>query len=207
MFRAHGYEGATLALIGEATGLGKGSLYHFFPGGKAQMAAEVLAEIDNWFETNIFAPLRKADDPARAIAAMVGAVDNYFRSGHRVCLVGVIALGASRDMFAVEVRDYFSRWNDALARVLARSGLSARVGAAAIDRCAAQHSGRAGVGAGAGRSQGVWTGDGRRDGAAAGKAGLTPAFIADVSPDAAQRPTGRADQLLQMRSALQRFDL
>ena len=127
VFRAHGYEGATLALIGEATGLGKGSLYHFFPGGKAQMATEVLAEIDNWFETNIFVPLRKADDPARAVAAMVGAVDNYFRSGHRVCLVGVIALGASRDMFAVEVRDYFSRWNDALARVLARSGLSARV--------------------------------------------------------------------------------
>ena len=64
VFRAHGYEGATLALISEATGLGKGSLYHFFPGGKAQMAAEVLAEIDGWFETNIFAPLRKAEDPA-----------------------------------------------------------------------------------------------------------------------------------------------
>src|SRR5437762_12723369 len=44
VFRAHGYEGATLALITEATGLGKGSLYHFFPGGKAQMAAAVLDE-------------------------------------------------------------------------------------------------------------------------------------------------------------------
>jgi TetR/AcrR family transcriptional repressor of lmrAB and yxaGH operons len=126
VFRAHGYEGATLALISEATGLGKGSLYHFFPGGKAQMASEVLAEIDNWFERNIFAPLRSSDDPSHAIAAMIGAVDGYFHSGHRVCLVGVIALGASRDMFAVEVREYFSRWNDALARLLARSGLSAR---------------------------------------------------------------------------------
>ena len=57
VFRAHGYEGATLTLISEATGLGKGSLYHFFPGGKAQMATEVLTEIDNWFETNIFVPL------------------------------------------------------------------------------------------------------------------------------------------------------
>ena len=127
VFRAHGYEGATLALITEATGLGKGSLYHFFPGGKAQMAAEVLAEIDLWFEANIFAPLRSSEDPARAIAAMVGAVDRYFHSGHRVCLVGVIALGASRDMFAVQVQDYFSRWSDALARLLARSGMSARV--------------------------------------------------------------------------------
>ena len=64
VFRAHGYEGATLALIGEATSLGKGSLYHFFPGGKSQMAAEVLAEIDRWFEDNIFTPLQAADDPA-----------------------------------------------------------------------------------------------------------------------------------------------
>ena len=38
VFRAHGYEGATLALISDATGLGKGSLYNFFPGGKEQMA-------------------------------------------------------------------------------------------------------------------------------------------------------------------------
>ena len=30
VFRAHGYEGATLALISEATGLGKGSLYGAF---------------------------------------------------------------------------------------------------------------------------------------------------------------------------------
>lgn len=126
VFRAHGYEGATLSLISEATGLGKGSLYHFFPGGKQQMAAEVLGEIDNWFEVNIFAPLRSSDDSARAIAAMVAAVDGYFRSGHRVCLVGVIALGASRDMFAVQVQGYFRRWNDALSRLLARSGLSAR---------------------------------------------------------------------------------
>src|SRR6185503_6605696 len=86
VFRAHGYEGATLALISEATGLGKGSLYHFFPGGKAQMASEVLAEIDNWFETKIFVPLRSSDHPSHAIAAMIGAVDGYFHSGHRVCL-------------------------------------------------------------------------------------------------------------------------
>jgi AcrR family transcriptional regulator len=127
VFRAHGYEGATLALISAATGLGKGSLYHFFPGGKAQMAAEVLAEIDRWFEVNIFAPLRCSDDPARAVAAMVGAVDGYFHSGNRMCLVGVIALGASRDAFAAQVQDYFRRWNDALALVLRRSGLDARV--------------------------------------------------------------------------------
>ena len=125
VFRAHGYEGATLTLITQATGLGKGSLYHFFPGGKQQMAAEVLDEIDRWFEVNIFAPLRQTEEPDRAIAAMIKATDDYFRSGHRVCLVGVIALGASRDAFAAQVHDYFARWHDALATLFKRSGLGA----------------------------------------------------------------------------------
>jgi TetR/AcrR family transcriptional regulator, lmrAB and yxaGH operons repressor len=125
VFRAHGYEGATLALISQATGLGKGSLYHFFPGGKQQMAAEVLAEIDRWFETSIFAPLRNSHDAEPAVAAMIGATDDYFRSGRRVCLVGVIALGASRDTFAVQVSEYFARWQDALANLLRRSGRTA----------------------------------------------------------------------------------
>src|SRR5947209_17439990 len=97
VFRAHGYEGATLALITQATGLGKASLYHFFPGGKQKMATEVLDEIGRWFEDTIFVPLRQTDDPGRAIAAMIKGTDAYFRSGHRVCLVGVIALGSSRD--------------------------------------------------------------------------------------------------------------
>ena len=124
VFRAHGYEGASLTLITEATGLGKGSLYHLFPGGKEQMAAEVLAEIDTWFELNIYAPLRDAEDPARAIAAMIAGVEQYFHSGNRICLVGLVALGAARDTFAVAIDSYFARWEEALAHLLRRSGLS-----------------------------------------------------------------------------------
>ena len=45
VFREHGYEGASLALISEATGLGKGSLYNFFPDGKEEMAACVLCQL------------------------------------------------------------------------------------------------------------------------------------------------------------------
>jgi TetR/AcrR family transcriptional repressor of lmrAB and yxaGH operons len=125
VFRAHGYEGTTLALITEATGLGKGSLYNLFPGGKAQMATEVLAEIDNWFVVHVFAPLEQTDDPHRAVAAMLKATDDYFRSGNRVCLVGVVALGASRDTFSRQVDDYFARWHEALTGALRRSGLNA----------------------------------------------------------------------------------
>lgn len=122
VFRAHGYEGATLALISQATGLGKGSLYNYFPGGKEQMAEEVLAAIDQWFVDHIYKPLRATSDPAKGIADMFTAVDNYFRSGQRVCLVGVIALGASRDIFGERVKVYFAGWVDALATALRRLG-------------------------------------------------------------------------------------
>jgi len=125
VFRAHGYEGATLSLLGEASGLGKGSLYHFFPGGKEQMAKEVLAEIDNWFEVNVFTPLLKTEDPKQAIADMITATETYFWSGKRVCLVGVVALGVARDFFTEQVHSYFERWDDALASALKRTGLDA----------------------------------------------------------------------------------
>ncbi|HTJ26198.1 MAG TPA: TetR/AcrR family transcriptional regulator [Candidatus Limnocylindria bacterium] len=121
-FREHGYEGASLALIGEATGLGKGSLYHFFPGGKEEMASAVLAEIDAWFEQYVFAPLRETERPDDGIAAMFDAVETYFRSGRRVCLVGAFALGETRDRFARRVRAYFTRWIDALRTALIRAG-------------------------------------------------------------------------------------
>lgn len=122
VFREHGYEGASLTLITKATGLGKGSLYHLFPGGKQQMAAEVLAEIDSWFERNVFVPLRETKNAREGIARMFDAVDDYFRSGRRVCLVGVFALGAARDEFAMAVQGYFKAWHDALTAALCRAG-------------------------------------------------------------------------------------
>ncbi|MGE0564267.1 MAG: TetR/AcrR family transcriptional regulator [Pseudolabrys sp.] len=124
VFRAHGYEGASLALITQATGLGKGSLYNFFPGGKEQMAQEVLAEIDGWFEQHVFAPLRDDKDAARGVARMFDAVERYFDSGRRVCLVGVFALGNERDLFGKAVRGYFVAWRQALAVALRRLGAS-----------------------------------------------------------------------------------
>jgi AcrR family transcriptional regulator len=122
VFRAHGFDGASLARITEATGLGKGSLYHYFPGGKEEMAQEVLAHIGRWFELKVFAPLRDGDDPAAGIARMFDACGAYFLSGRKVCIVGVFALSSTRDRFALAVKDYFSAWSEALRGALLRAG-------------------------------------------------------------------------------------
>ncbi|MGU3666575.1 TetR/AcrR family transcriptional regulator [Methylobacterium sp. A49B] len=141
VFRAHGYEGASLTLISRATGLGKGSLYNLFPDGKAEMAACVLAEIDAWFETNLYAPLREAEHPDEAVSTMFDAVETYFRSGRRVCLVGVVALGSERDRFAEAVRSYFARWVAALAEALRRSGRDPVASTALAEEVVAQIQG------------------------------------------------------------------
>jgi TetR/AcrR family transcriptional regulator, lmrAB and yxaGH operons repressor len=120
-FRELGYEGASFSRITQRTGLGKGSLYHFFPGGKEEMAATVLAEIDAWFIENIFEPLER-HAPEVAIAQMWTEVEAYFQSGQRICLVGAFALDATRERFAPSIERYFTRWIEALGSTLIRSG-------------------------------------------------------------------------------------
>lgn len=122
VFREYGYEGASLALIGARTGLGKGSLYHAFPGGKAEMAEAVLDAIGAWFEDKVYAPLRDDPDPRAAIRRMLAETDAYFRSGRRVCLVGAFALTEGRDGFADRIGGYFRDWREALAQALLRAG-------------------------------------------------------------------------------------
>mgnify|MGYP001809672951 FL=1 len=130
VFRRYGFEGTSITRITEQTGLGKGSLYHFFPGGKDEMAEAVLAHIHGWFEENIFRPLDEGD-PAVGIGRMFTEVAAYFQSGRRVCLVGVFALDDTRGRFAGAVNGYFSRWITALAGALQRAGFD---GAAAERR-------------------------------------------------------------------------
>jgi TetR/AcrR family transcriptional regulator, lmrAB and yxaGH operons repressor len=127
LFRARGYAATALSDIGQATGLGKGSLYHFFPGGKPEMADSVLAETDAWFEGNVFAPLRAipAGDAREArarLADMCRAVEKEFRSGRRVCPFGLFALTDTRERFGPRIRSYFQRWVEAVARALVVAG-------------------------------------------------------------------------------------
>lgn len=122
VFRALGYEGASLSAITARTGLSKGSLYHFFPNGKAEMAAAVLAHVDAWFEREIFLPLER-EEPRAAVRRMWASSDAYFRSGRRVCLVGAFALEETRDRFAAAIAGYFGRWIETLAGALGRAGL------------------------------------------------------------------------------------
>jgi TetR/AcrR family transcriptional regulator, lmrAB and yxaGH operons repressor len=122
-FREHGFEGASLAQLSAATGLGKGSLYNFFPCGKEEMAEAVLADVTAWFTASVFEPLeRAAAGDAQAIDAMLDDVTDYFRSGQRICLQGAFALGRERDRFSDRINGYFEQWIASLATALRALG-------------------------------------------------------------------------------------
>ena len=126
IFREHGFAGASLSEITTRTGLGKGSLYHFFPDGKNEMAEAVLDDITCWFEKNVFLPLRENKDSKQGIKKMFEEVNNYFYSGERICLVGAFALDDTRDQFATKVNTYFTAWTKSLTVALKRNGFSTK---------------------------------------------------------------------------------
>lgn len=123
VFRDVGFEGASLAMLAEATGLQKASLYHRFPGGKQQMAEEVLASALAWYEANILAPLRSEEPPAVRLAQVVKHLDGFYSGGKQACLLNMLASPrAELGPFSAAIRGAFE------ALVLAFAGLARDAG-------------------------------------------------------------------------------
>src|SRR5262245_15951748 len=87
MFRRSGFEGVSISDVSEATGLGKSSLYHHFPGGKADMAAAVLEFARMWLEAEVVAPLAAEGTRAVRIDRMLAALDTLYGGGSKPCLL------------------------------------------------------------------------------------------------------------------------
>src|SRR5262249_54431585 len=85
-FRERGYEGASLAGLSAATGVMKSSLYHHFPGGKVDMAEQVLAYLEARLVADVYSPLGSSQSPAKKLGAMLDAIDAFYEGGRKACL-------------------------------------------------------------------------------------------------------------------------
>lgn len=125
LFRQFGYEGVTLSKISQETGLGKASLYHHFPRGKAEMAEMALAYVNNWLETSILEILHRPEPPIAKFQAMCEEVSRFFDEGQNSCLWAVLLIErSSDDLFHSQIQWAFSTWIEAIAQVLVTSGLN-----------------------------------------------------------------------------------
>lgn len=127
LFRQYGYDGATLSKISEATGLGKASLYHHFPGGKDEMVEAVLDYLERWLEQNILQMLNSSGDALSRLQRMCDRLSELYEGGQQPCLFAILLLGSARDVFHDKVKALFRVWIDAIAAVLIESGMDEKL--------------------------------------------------------------------------------
>lgn len=123
VFRTHGFEGASLSLISEATGLQRASLYHRFPGGKEEMANAVLERAGKWLETRVLAPLNGPGKPAERVRKMAEELHAFFSGGKCSCLLDSLSFGLEENPIKNHVREGMSFWVEALAKAARESGV------------------------------------------------------------------------------------
>ena len=129
LFQARGYSGAGMAEISATTGLGRGSLYHLFPEGKAQMMREVLAAVEYDFQTTVVAPLESGD-----IAGMFAGILAFFNHGEKKSIWGLLVNDPAGRDFASEIQDHFNTWRAALTKALLSLGVDRGLAASLSER-------------------------------------------------------------------------
>jgi TetR/AcrR family transcriptional repressor of lmrAB and yxaGH operons len=133
-FRERGYEGASLAELSAATGLVKASLYHHFPGGKAEMATEVLSHLDKQLADQLFRPLQSSISATKKVAAMLDTIDTFYDGGRKACLLQRLASSVDQTSFRRPLKRAFAVWIDAIEALCVEAGLTpARARARAED--------------------------------------------------------------------------
>ncbi len=123
VFRARGYEGATLTQLAKATGLGKASLYHHFPGGKAEMAAVLLRHGVSELQQKAFRHLTTKRAPMVRIRNFIAGFDDYAEQGNTHCLVAVLAQGSAAEAHGRHIAQQFQDWQATIAQTFEDSGM------------------------------------------------------------------------------------
>ncbi len=127
LFRTRGYAGTSLADLCEATGLGKSSLYHYFPGGKEEMGRAVLKRGAAWLAEVTADLTRGGGTPAERLTRMLARVKSLYSGGERPCLLGSFTLHTSADLFGPELSAAFTSWVNALTELAVEAGVARRV--------------------------------------------------------------------------------
>jgi len=123
VFRRSGFDGATLSKISGETGLGKASLYHHFPGGKIQMAEEVLRFVEDWNDRNLIAPLSGKGKSRQKIKNMMTTINDMYEGGKTGCLIGALVPEDAFSEYQGQIKRILIKWIEAIAGVLVEYGI------------------------------------------------------------------------------------
>lgn len=123
VFRDLGFEGASLADLSRATGLGRSSLYHYFPEGKDQMAAAVLAHAEAVIDSQIFQIAKTSESLKVRVRKIVAALEQMYSGGRTPCILGQLATASIGPSARESLRNSFEQWTAAIATLARDAGM------------------------------------------------------------------------------------
>jgi AcrR family transcriptional regulator len=124
VFRDLGFDGASMADLSRATGLGKSSLYHYFPDGKNQMAEAVLDRATSVIDTEILGMARAPGSLKTRIQKIIAVLNHMYAGGRTPCVLGQLAGSQLGPDGRQGLRTAFSHWIEAIAILAHESGMS-----------------------------------------------------------------------------------
>jgi AcrR family transcriptional regulator len=128
LFRTQGYSGTGLKQLAQEAEAPWSSMYHFFPGGKQQLGAEVVRCAADRYATLLTKAFAGFSDPADAVAAIFKAEarilsESDFRNGCPVASV-TLDVASTIEELRVPCAEAFDLWIGTIAQGLGATGLA-----------------------------------------------------------------------------------
>lgn len=127
-FKDYGYEGASMGILAKTSGLHKASLYHRFPGGKEQMAQEVLKYMNTWINENIVIPLQDGSvtmSTKDKVRHLLKIFNQLYQGGRESCLLNMLSHPiTAKGPFSIPIKNAFKTLAKILAKFSEENGLS-----------------------------------------------------------------------------------
>jgi TetR/AcrR family transcriptional repressor of lmrAB and yxaGH operons len=128
LFRCQGFHATGLDEVLKRSGTPKGSLYHYFPGGKDQLAIETLGHFAAQLEQRMSALLSSSSDPLKALRKFLlftvkSLAESDFRDG---CPIAAVTLDVASDRESIReaCEAGFQTWLRVFVQHLSHAGLT-----------------------------------------------------------------------------------
>ncbi len=116
----------------------RGSIYHYFPGGRDQLLGEALALANQSGLRMIDKVAARSDDPQALVEGVFAAsarwLDANFSGG---CPIGAAVLSAETESeeFSQSIQACFKQWEDVLAKALRHKGIASQAQSRELAQC------------------------------------------------------------------------
>lgn len=123
-FRRSGYEGASLSALSAATGLGKSSLYHYFPNGKVDMGRAAMEVVNHWIREKVTPLLSSGTEPEKRLKRYFTAMSDFYAKGTLPCLTDLFTIGEAASYFQQQIKQNIGNTIKLITAVLKDAGFT-----------------------------------------------------------------------------------